>query len=126
MHGQYANATESAVMYANSLSSLSKAKTILSIGKLASKLISDPAVPVAAARALNKDQGDLSFQQGVQQTLKEMEHNLALIKVQEKLQKMCPRYSTELILLLLLLSTVLSNRYCNSAYSLRTPTPKSV
>ena len=90
MHGQYADATESAVMFANSLSSLSKAKTILSIGKLASKLISDPPLPLIAARAVKDDGGEYSLRE-VQQTITEMNHNLALIQVQEKLQMLCPR-----------------------------------
>jgi hypothetical protein len=89
MHGQYANATESAVSFSNSMSSLSKAKTILSIGKLASKLIADPA-PVVVTKPVKEDRSESLFQ-GVQQAIKEMDRNLAVIKVQEKLQHLCPR-----------------------------------
>ena len=76
--------------FANSLSSLSRSKTILSIGKLAAKLTSEADFQEEQSRKKSDRQPSRLFDD-FQLAIKEMDRNLAVIHVQEKLQLLCPR-----------------------------------
>ena len=95
-HHRYSEATVSAVDHSRIIPTVSRAKTLLSIAKLSSKLSNESTKLSKNGKFLRfsgeeKEEVIITTSASIKDSVNEMNRSLAIMHVQEKLQTLCPR-----------------------------------